>query len=132
MRKLPFAPLAALAVLVVSRLAGAEGLRADLVDAKSIKLDGVPKEWTGLVPLSTVVKGTAKKPDLEAKAAVAYDAQNIFVGADVIDDVLKPGIDHVELVLGFPGGTTQEIELYPGDPGKSPGSAKAKDGSAIL
>ena len=125
---------ASLALALPPRAARAEGtaLRADLVEAKSIKLDGVPKEWSGLVTLSYTLKGHLGKPDLEARAALAYDANNLYVAADVTDDVLRGGGgDRVEVVLGFPGGTVHEIELYPGDPGKAPGSAKTKDGSAI-
>src|SRR6185436_5109135 len=78
------------------------------------------------------VRGRAGKADIEARAGIAYDANNIYIAADVTDDVLRGGGgDHVELVLGFPGGATQEVELYPGEPGKSAGAAKTKDGSTI-
>lgn len=111
----------------------AEGtaLKADLVEAKSIKIDGVPKEWSSLASLGYALKGKNGKPDIEARAGLAYDAQNLYVAADVTDDVLRAGGDHVDVVLGFPGGAMHEIELYPGDPGKSPGSAKLKDGGAL-
>ncbi|MFO0586683.1 MAG: hypothetical protein U0441_04060 [Polyangiaceae bacterium] len=99
-------------------------LRADLIEAKTIKLDGVPKEWTGLSSLGVAVKGKPAKPDLEAKAGIVYDATNLYVAADVTDDTFKPGLDHLVMVLGFPGGTTYEVEIAPGDPGKTPGSAK--------
>lgn len=128
-------PLVASAlVLSLPRAARADGtsLRADLIEAKSIKLDGVPKEWGGLVDLHSTLRGRAGKPDIEARAAIAYDATTLFVAADVTDDVLRGGGgDHVEVVLGFPGGATQEIELYPGEPGRSAGVAKTRDGAAI-
>jgi hypothetical protein len=111
--------------------ASADALRADLVESKSIKLDGVPKEWTSLVKLTHTLKGNSGKPDLEAHAALAYDATTLFVAADVTDDVLRPGADHVAVVLGFPGGATHELDLFPGDPGKSPGVAKTADGTVI-
>lgn len=114
--------------------AHAEGsaLRADLVQAKAIKLDGVPKEWpSGLTALTRSVKGKPGKPDLEARAAVAYDGANLYIAADVVDDALRGGADHVALVLGFPGGTTHEIQLYPGEPGKTAGSARTGNGKAI-
>ncbi|APR76612.1 Hypothetical protein A7982_01959 [Minicystis rosea] len=125
---------AVLAALALPGAAFAEGtaLRADLVESKSIKLDGVPKEWSSLVNLGYAVKGRVSKPDLEARAALAYDANNLYVAADVTDDVLRGGGgDHVEVVLGFPGGAVHEITIYPGDPGKSAGSAKLKDGSSL-
>ncbi|MEZ4310313.1 MAG: hypothetical protein R3F14_19915 [Polyangiaceae bacterium] len=117
--------LAGLALLTAAAPALAQtALRADLVEAKSVKLDGLPKEWTGLTSLTTAVKGQPKKPDLEAKGAIAYDNTHLFIAADVTDDTYKPGLDHVVLVLGFPGGTSYEVSLYPGDPGKTAGSAK--------
>jgi hypothetical protein len=112
----------------------AEGaaLRADLVEAKSIKLDGVPREWAHLASLTYAVKGRIGKPDLEAQAALAYDAQSLYVAADVTDDVLRGGGgDRVEVVLGFPGGTVHTVTLYPGDPGKSAGFARTEDGSTV-
>jgi hypothetical protein len=118
----------------VSSAAPADGtpLGADLLAPKAVKLDGIPKEWpSGLASLSRAVKGKPGKADLEARAAVAYDVSNIYVAADVTDDVLKAGADHVALVLGFPGGAVHEVLLYPGDPGKSPGAAKTADGKAI-
>lgn len=114
-----------LALVAVPAVAGAQtALRADLIEAKTLKMDGVPKEWGGLVSLGSAVKGKPAKPDLEAKAGLAYDNTNLFFAADITDDTFKPGLDHLVLVIGFPGGTTYEVELYPGDPGKSPGSAK--------
>lgn len=119
--------LTAIAGLVLSAAPAAAGaqtaLRANLIEAKSVKLDGVPKEWT-LTSLGVAVKGKPKKPDLEAKVGIQYDTTNLFIAADVTDDTYKPGLDHVVLVLGFPGGTTYEVQLFPGDPGRSPGSAK--------
>jgi len=117
--------LLSLAALAAPATAAAQtAFRADLIEAKTVKLDGVPKEWTGLTTLAAAVKGKPAKPDLEAKAGIAYDATNVFIAADVTDDTFKPGLDHVVLVLGFPGGTTYEVEIAPGDPGKTSGSAK--------
>lgn len=130
----PVAKAAFLALALAPGAAFAEGtaLRADLVEAKSIKLDGIPKEWTSLVTLSYTLKGHLGKPDLEARVGLAYDANNLYVAADVTDDVLRGGGgDRVEVVLGFPGGAVHEVELYPGDPGKVPGAARTKDGAAI-
>jgi hypothetical protein len=128
------AALTALVALALPHAARADGtaLRADLVESKSIKLDGVPKEWGSLVTLGYAVKGKVGKPDIEARAGLAYDASNVYVAADVTDDVLRGGGgDAVEVVLGFPGGAVHEVLLYPGDPGKSPGVAKLKDGSTV-
>ncbi|MRG91592.1 hypothetical protein GF068_06600 [Polyangium spumosum] len=82
--------------------------------------------------LSHATKGKPSKNDLEAKAALSYDGTNIFLAVDVTDDVLRGGGgDHVALTLGFPGGVVHEVRLFPGDPGKSAGAAKTKDGKAI-
>jgi hypothetical protein len=137
-RPFPFRPLAlglvaSALTLAPSRDAAAQGLPADLVDAKTIKLDGLPKEFNGLVALAQPVKGTAKKPDLEAKATLAYDDTDLYLAVDVTDDVLKGGGtgDRVRLVLGFPNGTTAEVVVAPGDPGKTAAAVKKSDGSAI-
>lgn len=123
--------VAAALALPGSALAEGTALRADLVQAKAIKIDGVPKEWSGLASLGYAVRGRAARPDVEARAAIAYDDANVYIAADVTDDVLRPGADRVEIALGFPGGTVSEIQIFPGDPGKSPGSARHKDGAAI-
>lgn len=119
-----------LAGLAATSAARADGsaLRVDLVDPKIVKLDGVPREWPGgFSSLSSVVRGKAGKPDLDGKALVAYDATNVYVAADVIDDKLRGGGgDRVELVLGFPGGTVHSVVIFPGEPGKSAGGAKAE------
>src|SRR5262249_61531030 len=67
------------AALAIPTLARADGttLRADLVESKSIKLDGVPKEWGGLVSLGSTLKGHNGRPDIEARAGLAYDANNL-------------------------------------------------------
>jgi hypothetical protein len=119
------AALIGCAALVVPAAAHADtALRADLIEAKTVKMDGVPKEWTTLAALGSAVKGKPQKPDLEAKAGIAYDNTNLFIAADVTDDTFKAGLDRLVLVIGFPGGTSYEVELFPGDPGKTAGSAK--------
>jgi hypothetical protein len=120
--------------LSLTAAAAAEGtaLRASLVEPKSLKLDGLIKEWPdGLVSLSHTVKGKAGKPDLEARATLAYDGTSVFVAVDVTDDALRGGGDHIALVLGFPGGAVHEVLLFPGEPGKSAANAKTKEGKTI-
>ena len=119
------AVLAAGFLLTGSARAEGTSLRADLIDAKTIKLDGIPKEWPGgMTALSYALKGKTGKSDLDAHALVAYDSSSVFVAADVSDDKLRSG-DHVELVVGFPGGSVHKIQIHPGEPGKSAGAAKA-------
>lgn len=133
-------PVAAVALLAQAALAAfstvaraeGTGLRADLVEGKSIKLDGIPREWGGLVALSYTLEGHSAKPDLEARAGLAYDGANLYVGADITDDVLRGGGgDHLEVVIGFPGGVTHSVLLYPGNPGKTAGFARTGDGAVI-
>lgn len=128
---LALAPL--LAALPALAVAATSSIPADLVEPKTIKLDGVPKEWPAMTSLDVAVKGTPKKGDLEAKAGVAYDATNLYVGADVTDDVLKGGGagDKVVFSLQFPGGSPIEIHVAPGEPGKSAASVKKADGGAV-
>lgn len=126
--------LASCASFAVTGAALAEGtvIRADLIEAKSLKLDGLVKEWNSLVDVSYTLKGKLARSDIEARAGVAYDANNLYVAADVTDNVLRGGGgDRVEVVLGFPGGALHEVVLYPGDPGKTAGVARTKDGVTV-
>jgi hypothetical protein len=133
MRRLLVPSLLAAPLVLGSSSALAEGtaIRADLAPPNTIKLDGVIKEWNQLVHLDRNLKGSPSKTDLDARAAIAYDANHVYVGVEVTDDDLRAGGDHVQLVIGFPGGITHEVLLYPGDPGKTPGAAKAKGGGTI-
>ncbi|MGK3960697.1 hypothetical protein WMF38_47580 [Sorangium sp. So ce118] len=131
------APAALVALVTVSAaapspaLAAGAPLAAPLVESKWLKLDGVPKEWpVALVSLGIRVKGKPTKADLSAQAAIAYDDARVYVAADVTDDALRGGADHVKVVLGFPGGKVQEVALYPGEPGKTAGSVKLPGGKA--
>ena len=123
--------LLALAATSAAPPADAAGLRANLIDARTIKLDGIPKEWPGaMVRLDQAVRGKVGKPDLDAQGLVAYDDTYLYIAADVTDDTLKAGADHLELTLGFPGGTVHTVALYPGDPGKTAGSIKVSGQAA--
>lgn len=133
-RSASFAALACTAgALCATQPANAAGtaIKAALVETSSIKLDGIPKEWPALMALGHTVKGAPSKTDLQAQASISYDGSNIFVAADVTDDVLRGGGDRVSVVIGFPGGAVHEVELFPGEPGKSAASAKTKEGKAI-
>ena len=122
-----------LAFAVAPRPASASGttLRADKAD-KAPKLDGVPQsnEWPReLTKLGNAVKGSASAKDLSAKAAIAYDDKNVYVAADVTDDTLRAGADHVDLSLVV-SGSLVTISLYPGQAGKTAGKAE-KSGAAV-
>jgi hypothetical protein len=133
-RTVRFAALACAAgALFATQPASAAGtsIKAALVETSAIKLDGIPKEWPALMALTSTVKGAPSKADLQAQAAISYDSSNIFIAADVTDDALRGGGDRISVVIGFPGGAVHEVELFPGEPGKSAASAKTKDGKAI-
>ncbi len=87
---------------------------------EAIEIDGVPGEWIGdWRALAFTVAGTqASEADLSARAIVLYDADNLYLAADVRDDQLVAGGDALELVLGIPGGIVHRIRVIPGGKGK--------------
>lgn len=125
------ASLTTLASPAAADAARAVAIRPVAVSAKTIRLDGVPKEWPmEAVPMASVLQGSPAKADLSAEGVIGYDETNLYVGVDVTDDVLRAGGDHVKLTIGFGGGKTREIKLYPGAPGKS--AARAQVGSSTI
>ncbi len=100
---------------------------------KKVRIDGMPKEWTGKFrTLSHRLRGSEPTTeDLQARALIAYDDNNLYVVADVTDDKLVGGGDCVELVLGIPGGRVHSVRLYPGVAGKSRGMARNSLGLPI-
>jgi hypothetical protein len=118
--------------LATSSLASAKprGLKATFAPDKVI-LDGLPNELEGdWRDLTHAVKGSKpSSDDLSARAVINYDDRFIYVGADVKDDQLTGGGDHVELLLGIPGGGTLSLKMYPGVPGKSRAAVKSSRGS---
>lgn len=133
-RSTSFAALACAAgafLVTASSHAAGTPIKATLVEASSIKFDGIPKEWPALMALAHTVKGAPTKADLQAQAAISYDNSNLFIAADVTDDALRGGGDRISVVIGFPGGAVHEVELFPGEPGKSAAVAKTKEGKTI-
>jgi hypothetical protein len=108
-------------------LGASADLRVDQIEAKSIKLDGVPKEWTTLVSLGTTLKGSPKKADLEAR------------GRDRVRPTSSSRPTSLTTVLS--GGDTSRSSPFPGRQHRRDrpipairqvaGSAKAKDGSLL-
>lgn len=92
-----------------------------------VVFDGVPDEWDGdLRPLSYALEGEVRSGDASAQVLIAYDDEGLYVAAEVEDDDVVGGRDHLSLLLGIPGGTLHEIALFPGVPGKSKGQVKAR------
>lgn len=118
-------------------------LRLDLVAPRSIRLDGIPREWPSpLKPVTTILQGSRPaESDLRATAAIAYDDTNLYVALDVTDDRLvrtaacSTTDDHASLVIAFPkaqgGHAKHEVALFPGDPGKLPGCVTTSTGTKI-
>ena len=133
----------ALALWVAPSRAGEVGVEVplDLVEAGSLKLDGIPREWPGsMTPLGVDVRGSIAHGDPTVRVALAYDDAALYVGAEVVDDKLVrtascgDADDHLTLTLAFPraagGFTSHTITLVPGDPGRLAGCVR--EGSAPL
>lgn len=118
-------------------------LRLDLVAPRTIRLDGIPREWPSpLKPLATTVQGDRPaSKDLSASFAIAYDDASLYLALDVDDDRLvrtsgcSKTDDHASFVIAFPkasgGYVSHEIALFPGDPGKLPGCVTTSAGAKI-
>ncbi|MCC6526880.1 MAG: hypothetical protein IT373_29795, partial [Polyangiaceae bacterium] len=124
---------ACLASLSGAAVARAEGvvLHAPLAP-ESVRIDGLLREWdTPLAELKYALKGEASSGDIGARALVSYDRESLYVAAEVRDDKVVANADHVELVLGIPGGTTKSVLLYPGVPGKTAAEARLGKGGRV-
>jgi hypothetical protein len=125
------------AVLIASmfstELARAEGHDLDAVAFhEKVRLDGLLREWPHLDDLSYGAKGIAS-------GLVGYDDSNVYVAMKVNDRHLVrtkgygQGEDVATLVLAFPGEKetrAYRIDLFPGEPGRTPGAVKL-EGKAI-
>ena len=114
----------AFAAALLGPLASAEakGLAAHLAPERVV-LDGLPDEWDGRwrdldqTPERGGGKATSES-DASGQILLSHDADALYLAAVITDDRLVAGGDHVELVLGIPGGQTASIELYPGAKGR--------------
>lgn len=124
-------PRAALfALLLLSPAVARAQLPLTQIDASTFNIDGTLREW-GPVTMSTLGDGT----DAALRYAVAYDANGLYVGAEVHDDRMvrtaHPGDmeDAIVLTLATPGRgsalTATEIWLYAGQAGQSAASVTA-------
>lgn len=115
----------------------APAIDADPMGGAKIRVDGVLKEWPArFFPLSEAVKGEVVPGPVTAR--IGYDETSIFLAIKTHDDKIarSPAAtkneDHSTLTLAFPGPdgrfTTHEIDVYPGDPGKTAGVVKDKAG----
>lgn len=106
-------------------------LHAEVVDKESpVKLDGVLKEWPARVAAKQAIQGHGSAG---ISVALQYDADKIYVGAEVADELLfrtsrfGENEDHASLILAVPTGNgfaAYEIGLFAGKPGESAGSVR--------
>ncbi len=94
----------------------ASSIKLDLI-ARPPVVDGIPGEWPRPLSPLKVVQG-AGGGDLGARGAVAYDAKQVYLAVDVTDEKLVADGDRVDLVIGFSGGATNSVSIFPGAPGK--------------
>ena len=118
--------LAGIGAFSTTAAAKPRGLRASW--ATDIQIDGLPNEFGGeWRSLTHRLKGDRpEESDFDARALIAYGDAGLYVAADVRDDKLVGGGDHIELLLGIPGGATQSYLLYPGVAGKSRATVKRR------
>jgi len=140
MRK--FASLALGSVLVLSSLHGLAAGRlivAEPMQGEKVRIDGDLREWPNkMTELGDAISGTPNG-DPRAAVTIGYDETSLYVVLKIFDKHIVrtaaagPNEDHATLLLAFPHGhdfTTYEVELYPGNPGKTAGVVKLK-GSAL-
>src|SRR6185503_2202239 len=89
-----------------------------------------------MTELGDTVQGSVSGGEPSAAVTIGYDETTLYVVMKVTDRriVRTSGAganeDHATLYLSFPKGSTHEVGLYPGAPGKSAGMVKM-GGSAV-
>ncbi len=121
--------------LVGSAAAAGKLLIVEPMEGEKIRIDGDLREWPAkMTELSETLQGTAGG-DPKAKAVVGYDDKNLYVVLSVSDKKIVRTAsaggseDHASLHLAFPKGrdfVTYEVQLFPGNPGKTPGVVKVR------
>lgn len=116
--------------LAQGQAAAGNALKANRAPEK-LRIDGLAQEWFGdRHKLGVLVSGdSADADDASAEVLIAYDEHGIYVAAQVTDDTLVGSGDHLELLLGIPGGETKSLLLYPGVAGKARAVVKSRNRS---
>jgi hypothetical protein len=122
-------PRSALAEPSNPRVAQTVPLRVD-ASGEAMRVDGALREWRGA---SFAELGGAEGSSV--RYALASDAQGLYLGAEVDDDVaVRKGSVRDALVLTFDDGDTKprrrELWLYPGESGRTKASAAVGVGGA--
>ena len=111
---------------------GSSGLRPLWagVAPEDVVIDGMPREWAGDWRLLDQPISGSRTGELQARVLLATSKDSLFLAADIQGDAQIGDGDRIELVVGFPGGSSRTILLYPGVPGKS--RAKATIGGGMV
>jgi hypothetical protein len=122
-------------VSVGNASAAGKPLIVEPMEGEKIRIDGDLREWPAkMTELSETLQGSAGG-DPKAKAVVGYDDKNLYVVLSVTDKKIirtasaGASEDHASLYLAFPKGrdfVTYEVQLFPGNPGKTPGVVKLR------
>jgi len=113
--------------------ANGRSLFAEPMFGEKVRVDGDLREWSAkMTDLGETVSGSPSGGDPRAGVTLGYDDTTLYVVLRVTDNKLVrtaaagEGEDHATLYLAFPKGSTHEVDLYPGSPGKSAGIVKMK------
>jgi hypothetical protein len=97
---------------------------------EDVVIDGMPREWAGDWRLLDQPISGSRTGELQARVLLATSKDSLFLAADIQGDAQIGDGDRIELLVGFPGGSSRTILLYPGVPGKS--RAKATIGGGLV
>jgi hypothetical protein len=106
------------------------------MEGEKVRVDGDLREWPNkMTELGTTLSGSPSR----AGVTLGYDEGSLYVVLKLADKHIVrtaaagDGEDHATLLLAFPHGrefNTYELELFPGNPGKTAGVVKLK-GSVV-
>jgi len=112
-------------------------IHAEPMFGEKVRIDGDLREWPNkMTELGDTLQGSASGGEPSASVTIGYDETTLFVVMRVTDKKIVrtaaagANEDHATLYLSFPKGSTHEVGLYPGAPGKSGGVVKM-GGSAV-
>jgi len=105
------------------------------MEGEKVRIDGDLREWPNkMTELGTTLSGSGTR----AAVTLGYDETSLYVVLKLSDRriVRTPAAseteDHASLLIAFPRGrefNTYEVQLFPGNPGKTAGVVKLKGGA---
>ena len=139
--EMPTLPAFAMALALLSAtlpaLAGGSGamLVPEPMEGVKVRIDGDLREWPNkMTELGTTLSGSGG----HAAVTLGYDEASLYVVLKVTDHRIVrtaaagEGEDHATLLIAFPHGrdfNSYELELFPGNPGKTAGVVKLRGAS---